>query len=36
MDLTTDDTDHTDKKSEMPFIRGIREIRGTSFLGRSS
>jgi hypothetical protein len=32
-DRTTDVTDHTDKRSEMPFIRGISEIRGYSFFG---
>jgi hypothetical protein len=31
-DLTTDDTDRTDKRSEMPFIRVISEISGCSFL----
>jgi hypothetical protein len=35
-DLTTDDTDHTDKRSKMPFIRGISEIRGRLFLRRNS
>ena len=31
-DLTTDDTDRTDKRSEMPFIRVVSEISGCSFL----
>jgi len=35
-DLTTDNTDRTDKRSEMPFIRGISGIRGCSFLGPDS
>jgi hypothetical protein len=35
-DLTTDDTDCTDKRLEMPCIRGISEIRGCSFLGPNS
>jgi len=31
-DLTTDGTDRTDKRSEMPFIRVVSEISGCSFL----
>jgi hypothetical protein len=32
-DLTTDVTDHTDRRSETPLIRAIGEIRGCSFFG---